>query len=333
VLLVLAVAAAGVAWYLLYRPVNDAPAGKPVTVTVKKGTSTAQIAEMLADKGVVASPLMFRLKVRDSAAAGSLKAGTYTLATGMPYDLVIEHLHKGPEIIYVDVPIPEGWTSLQIAERLEARVGIPRDEFLALAGNGAPEFAEEFPFVKGAYGDSLEGFLFPATYRFREGATAKQAITMMLQAFADRTHDLDMSYAKSKNLTLTDVVTIASIIEKEVRLADEYPLVASVLYNRLKADMRLQLDSTVFFGLPPGTKILTEADLHNDHPYNTYSHPGLPPGPMNNPGLAAIKAAAKPKKTTYLYYVLTSKDGSQTFTSTYAEHLKAVEKYRKLIGK
>jgi len=154
----------------------------------------------------------------------------------------------------------------------------------------------------------------------------------MLDQFDVEIATVDLSYAEKRNLTVRDVVTIGSIIEREVRLPREYPLVSSVIYNRLKLPMRLQLDSTVFYSLPEGTKILRKSDLDAKTAWNTYTRDGLPLTPICNPGIKAIKAAARPKQTKYLYYVLTSKDGSQTFATNYEDFLKAVRKYRKLFG-
>jgi UPF0755 protein len=330
VVVVLATLAALAGWSVFLQPDYPVPAaGQPVKVVVKRGATTTQIAESLSAAGVVPNARMFRLKVRQSGADSKLKAGTYKLETGAGYEAAISKLVAGPpKIVYYDVPIPEGFTAKQIAARFAKRAGVSEDEMLDLMTTGAPEFVDDHPYLKDAYKGSLEGYLFPATYRIKKGTTPRQIVEKMLDTFDANTADLDLSYAKSKNLTLADVVTIASIIEREVRLSDEYPLVASVIYNRLKIRMRLQLDSTVFYGLPEGTKTLTKADLRNGHPFNTYSHYGLPPGPMNNPGKKAIEAAAHPKKTKYLYYVLTGEDGSQTFATNYTDFMKAVKIYR-----
>jgi UPF0755 protein len=317
---------------LLYRPQNPVAAGRKVQIKVASGSNATRIGETLASAGVVPSPLMFRLKARQSENGGKLKPGTYTLATGMPYELVLQKLAAGPDIVYHDVTIPEGYTVSRVAERLAKEAGVDKAEFLRLATTGAPEFAAAHPYLQGAVGGSLEGFLFPKTYRIKQGTSARAVIEMMLAQFDQEASTVDMSYAKSKNLTLRDVVIIASILERETQLGREYPIVASVIYNRLHAKMRLQLDSTVFYGLPDGTKVLTKADLARVTPFNTYRRSGLPAGPISSPGLAAIQAAAKPATTPYLYYVLTSKDGSQTFTTNYADFLKAVAKYRKVFG-
>jgi len=334
VLLLIAVGvAAAFGWYQFLKPETSVEAGKPVTVVVAKGSSTSAIAKILAEKGIVANSSMFRLKARQAAADGTLKAGEYELSTGMPYDIVIAKLQAGPTIKYFDVPIPEGFPARQVAARFAKRAGLSEEKLLELMTTGAEQYSGKHPYLKGAYGGSMEGFLFPATYRVRESATETSVVEMMLKKFDQEIAQVDMSYAESKNLTVTDVVTIASILERETNLSKEYPLVSSVIYNRLKIRMKLQLDSTVFYGLKPGDTIIHKSDLTNGEPHNTYSHPGLPAGPISNPGAKALEAAAHPAKTDYLYYVLTGKDGSQTFTNNYPDFLAAVKVYKKVFGK
>jgi UPF0755 protein len=332
-LIVILLIAAGIAgWWLLLRAENPQPAGTHVTVVIKKGQSAANIAEQLAKAGVVDNALMFRVQARNSKVSNRFKPGTYALATGMPYGLVFQKLAAGPDVVYFDVTIPEGYRATQVAERVSAETGIDRDELMKLVTTGAPQFAGAHPYLVGAYGGSLEGFLFPKTYRIKKGSTATKVVEMMLNQFDAEIAKVDMSYAKSKNLTITDVVIIASILERESQLSREYPLVASVIYNRLHAKMRLQLDTTVFYLLPEGAKTFTKADLDRVTPYNTYRKAGLPAGPICNPGLETIQAAAHPAQTAFLFHVLTSKDGSQTFSTNYADHLKAVAKYKKVFG-
>lgn len=326
VLVILAILAALAVWYLLYKP--DAPqvaSGQAVEVVIESGSSTAEIGRTLADAGVVDNALMFRVKARSSAADGQLKAGTYSFATRSAYDAVLAQLAKGPEIVYYDVVIPEGFTARQIAARFSKETGVPEDELLALMTTGAAQFADGRPYLEGTNGGSLEGFLFPATYRIREGTTAQEIVGQMLDAFDKNFAQVDMAFATSKNLTVYDVVTIASILEREARIAEERPLVSSVIYNRLKKGMRLQLCATVLYEMPEGSDKVTYEDTKRDTPYNTYVHDGLPPGPISNPGLASLEAAAHPTDTKYLYYVLTGKDGSQTFCETYDEFQKAVK--------
>ena len=331
--LVVVIAIAGaIAYDTLYRAENPVAAGQPVEFQVQKGQSVSQIGEALAKAGIVRNANMFRWQARNSNVANKLLPGSYTLATGMPYDLVLKKLASGPDIVYYDVTIPEGFTVRRIAARFAKETGVSETELLKLVLRGAPQFSARHPYLKGAYDGSLEGFLFPKTYHIKQGTSATDIIEKMLDQFDEEFASVDMTYAASKNLDVKDVVIIGSILERETKLPKEYPLVASVIYNRLALPMRLQLDSTVFYGLPEGTKILRTVDIQTQTPWNTYRMSGLPSTPICNPGIAALKAAAKPAKTKYLYYVLTSKDGSQTFTTNYEDFLKAVQKYRKLFG-
>lgn len=334
VLLVVAavlVVGAGVGWWLLTRVEHPVKAGNSVEVRIPQGAGTEQIARMLSSYGVVNNSLMFIVKTK--LAKSALRPGTYQLATGMPDDLVLKRLAAGPQVTYVDVMIPEGFTAAQVARRFAARAGVSEDDMMELVNHGASDFADGHSYLAKAAGGSLEGYLYPATYRIKKGTKPSAIVEMMLDKFDEAAAKIDMSYARSKNLTQADVVIIASILEREAKIRREYPLVASVIYNRLHERMRLQLCATVLYVLPEGTTKLTNDDLFNPSPYNTYRNKGLPPGPICNPGSEAMRAAANPARTKYLYYVLTGKDGSQTFTKTYKEFLAAKKKYHEVFGK
>ncbi|HEY5541554.1 MAG TPA: endolytic transglycosylase MltG [Coriobacteriia bacterium] len=331
VLAVLVLVGGTAGWWMFTRTEHPTALGQQVEVRIPQGAGTEQVARMLSSYGVVDNSLMFELRAK--LAKSALRSGTYMLSTGMPYDLVLKALAAGPQVVFYDVPIPEGFTAKQVAARFAARAGVSGDEMMSLVTSGAAQFEAKHPYLAGAPGGSLEGYLFPATYRIKKGTKPAAIIEMMLDKFDSASAGLDLTYAKSKNLTLTDVVTIASILERETKLPREFPTVASVIYNRLHAHMRLQLDSTVFYIAPEGTAKLTAADLSIPSPYNTYRHAGLPAGPICNPGIEAIRAAARPSQTPYLYYVLTGKDGSQTFTVTYKDFLVAVKKYHQVFGR
>lgn len=336
--LVVVVVALGIVGFGVTRLINSTPdvssveAGQPVHVVIESGSTTADIARQLVDLGVVESALTFRFTVNQADADGRLRAGEYDLFTGMDDGDVIDLMLIGPSADYVNVTIPEGFTAEQVAARMTAQAGAEAEEMMRLCTEGAPEFAEEHPYLEGAFGDSLEGFLFPATYSIEIGASEREIIEMMLDHFEDQVATLDLSYAEAHGLDLVDVVVIASILEREAQLPEEFPLVSSVIYNRLDQPMRLQLCATVLYTMPEGTTSLSNADLEQDTPYNTYLHDGLPPGPISNPGLAALQAAAHPAETDYLYYVLTGTDGSQTFTETYDEFLAAKRLSQEVIG-
>jgi UPF0755 protein len=306
-------------WSFLFAPTVPAPRGQAVQIDIPKGTGSSEIADLLANAGVIANPNMLRLKLRLSPTSGTLKAGVYDLTTGLDYDAVIAQLRQGPPIQYVTVTIPEGYTLEQIALRVEEKTGIASAEFLSLAKTGAKRF--QYSFLTGAGGESLEGYLFPKTYRVKVGSNARDVIDLMLRQFAKETSGLDLTYPASRNLSLQDVVTIASMIERETRVQSDRPLVSSVIYNRLAKGMLLEIDATVQYVVGNKPRLLY-SDLRVDSPYNTYRNRGLPPGPIASPGLASLEAAAAPAQTGYLFYVLTGKDGTHSFAATNAEFLK-----------
>lgn len=324
VLLVLAgvVPAFGV-WSVFLRSESDVAAGKPVTVEIPQGSGTAAIARILADAGVIENASYFRLRARYEGIDQALKPGVYELMTGMPYTDVVNRLMKGIPIEYSEVTIPEGYTVKQIAERLEAEAGIPAADFTRIASTEAASFAAERPYLADIKNGTLEGYLFPKRYRIVKGSTARDVVELMLKQFDTEMAEVDLAFATSKSLTKHDIVIIASMVEREAQVAAERPLVSSVIYNRLKQGMKLQIDATIKYLLPGGSPRVTYSDLEIDSPYNTYRYAGLPVGPIASPGLDSLKAAAAPADTEYLYYVLTGEDGSHTFTETYAEFLRA----------
>ncbi|HEX9093741.1 MAG TPA: endolytic transglycosylase MltG [Coriobacteriia bacterium] len=322
---VVAIAAFSV-WSFLFSTTVPAAPGQPVQIEIPKGFGSVEIADLLANAGVVGNANMFRLRLRLSEGSGPLKAGVYDLTTRMDYDAVIARLREGPPIHYATVTIPEGWTIDQVAKRVEEKVGIPSAQFAEVAKTGARQF--DYPFLASVPDGSLEGYLFPKTYRVRLGSDAHAVIDLMLQQFGRETAGLDLKYARSRGLTMHDVATIASMIERETKVQRDRPLVSSVIYNRLQRGMLLEIDATVQYVLGNKPK-LTYKDLGVRSKYNTYLYKGLPPGPIANPGFASLQAAASPATTGYLYYVLTHKDGTHTFATTREEFLKLKEQARR----
>lgn len=315
---------------------SSAARGTEALVEIRSGAGTAEIAGELADNSVVGNANLFRVVSRLSGADGTYKAGTYSLTVGMGYRAAIAALQAGPRTAFTTVTFPEGMTTHQIALLLEEKTGIPYADFTALARSGAPQFSERFGFLVGAYDDSLEGFLYPDTYQIDVDATAQDVIAMMLARFGEVWGQVDKPSARTDRYSVNELVTIASLVEREASLDKERPLVASVIDNRLKKGMKLQFCSTVQFLLPgeeERTKIrLTNADLQIDSPYNTYLHTGLPPGPIANPGREALDAALHPADTSYIYFVLTGTDGSQTFATTAAEFERAKARSKEVLG-
>ena len=224
---------------------------------------------------------------------------------------------------------PEGFTVAQMAKRITAVNRIAKEEkgitpvlgakaYRRIA-NTAAELPKGFRKVKAPH---LEGFLFPATYEFTEDTTSKQLVDLQLAAFQRAWSQLDLKYAKSKNLTPYDVLIIASMVEKEVQVAKERPLVAAVIYNRLKVDLPLGIDATIRYGLGiPPTKAIRQSQLESRNPYNTRVHQGLPPTPIANPGLASLQAAAHPANVDHLYFIRKADCRSHFFTASEQEFL------------
>jgi UPF0755 protein len=320
-----------VTWRVLLAPATRVAPGQQVTVEIPPGATTTSIAAELAARGVIDNAAMFRLRARVFGIDDEFRPGTYVFVTGMGYADVERRLRQGPPLKVVRVTVPEGFTAEQIAQRFERDAGVPASEMTALAYGGAARFADEHPYVRDAYGGSLEGYLFPKTYEVERGVEATAVIEMMLDQFDREIARVDLSSASARGMTLADVVTIASIVEREARLPAERPLVASVVYNRLEKGMRLEIDATVEYVIKQNRPRLRAEDLRIESPYNTYRVFGLPPGPIANPGLASLQAAAEPADTEYLYYVLTGTDGSHTFVRTYEEFLAAKEKSREVV--
>lgn len=217
------------------------------------------------------------------------------------------------------VTIPEGFTNIQTAEKVEKDSGgiITATEFERAVDDGVYEYS----FLEGA-GDNLQGFLFPKQYEVTAQISAFDLVNKMLSQFDEETRDLEWSKAAANGVTKYQVIIIASIVEKEAKVPEERPVIASVIYNRLRAGMKLQLCSTVQYALGEWKPSLSYSDLEVDSPYNTYKVYGLPPGPICNPGFESISASLSPSSTGYLYFILTSNDGHHSFTSDYNQFLK-----------
>jgi UPF0755 protein len=332
--LVLAVVLVGVpvfaVWQLLFVSHVAVAPGEPVQLEIPTGADTAEIAGLLADAGVIENAAMFRLRARLDGVDSDFRSGVYDLTTGMAYADVRDTLVAGPPLDYVTVTIPEGFRVDQIAARLEQEAGVSSADFIALALGQADAFQQGHPYLAEVPNGSLEGYLFPKTYRIVRGSAAADVIEMMLDQFDREIEQVDLTYATSRGLTLHEVVTIASMIEREARIADERPLVSSVIYNRLTVGMNLEIDATIEYVIKKNRPRLLNSDLQIESPYNTYRYAGLPPGPIASPGLASLQAAASPADTQYLYYVLTGEDGSHTFCVTLEEFLVAKEKSREV---
>jgi UPF0755 protein len=299
--------------------------GLDVEVEIPSGSSATEIAEILERAGVVASATQFQVAVRASDAGASLRAGTYELVTGMEPDQVIEILRRGPVVRTYDVLVREGLRLGEILDVLAEASGLERSEFeRALTDGSVRTSLADLPARPEL--SAWEGLLFPDTYRFSDRATAADILNRMASTMEARVEAIDWSRLAEVGLEPYEGIIIASLIESEVRVAEERPLVSSVIQNRLADGMRLELDASVLYAL--GTRDIAEFDRSFESPYNTYAVAGLPPTPISAPGRAALEAAADWADTEYRFYVLSAEDGSHTFTVTYEEHQAAVAKAR-----
>ncbi len=311
---------------------NSPNEDKSVLIEVQSGNGVFEIAGKLESGGIIESRLKFVTFVVLSGQTKNLKSGNYILNEKMSYFDAIDRLVKGPRIsdkkLYT-VIIPEGFTAAQVAARLEKNMGLSGERLkeILLEGEGLDSSVPAK--IKNRPIDSLEGYLFPKTYLFSEGDDEIAVAKEILLQFDKETSTVNLKTAKAKEFDLHEIITIASLIEKEVRVEGERNLVSAVIYNRLKKGMPLQIDATVQYVLAERKENLTLEDLKFDSPYNTYIHPALPPGPICNPGIASIKAAANPADVNYLYYVLSGSDGSHTFTSSYEEFQAAKAKAKR----
>ena len=315
--------ATGIAtWYAHRFLVTPGPAlRQPAVIFVAKGASLRTISRMLAEEGLVTSGTLFSLWARWIGADRKIKIGQYEFTEALTPVELLERLLVGQGLRVV-VTIPEGLTFRQIVTLLaEKGLGSP-ESFLCL--NSDPGFLEKW----GLPAQGMEGYLFPDTYYFSRLASAEEILSQMVVRFYDIFTPEMYRQAETIDFSVHQVVTLASLIEKETGTAPERPLVSAVLHNRLKRGMLLQCDPTVIYGIKDFDGNLTQQHLRTLTPYNTYMVPGLPPGPIANPGLKSLLAAVQPAKEDYLYFVAKG-DGSHQFSSDIAAHNRAVQQYQK----
>ena len=301
-----------------FAPSSGAP-GRAVTVVVPSGASLSAIAGRLEAKGVVRHARAFIIRAESDGYAMKFKPGTYRLHENEPYERLVALLVHGVKPPTIKVSIPEGSTLRQAAGLVAGGVaGISAQKYIDVARDQPPRF--RLPGYKP--GTTLEGMLFPATYEALPGSTAAEFVDQQLTAFRDNFAEVDMAQARKANLTAYDVVIIASMIDREALVPAERPMVAAVIWNRLRDGMLLQIDATIQYVLGQTKPVLTYDDLKIDSPYNTYKHAGLTPTPISNPGLAALQAAAAPAAVDYLYYVARNDGtGRHYFSSDYQQFL------------
>jgi UPF0755 protein len=310
--LVVATVALGVGWlwYAIYADRSHPAASSQIVID--RGTTFAEVSRRLAESGVIADVLSFRVLARLRGEEAQVRAGEYRFEPHMSQDAVLRALVTGGAQVATWVTVPEGFTAAQIAERLqEARIGQAR-EFERY-------FMQQRLVVDGATTKNLEGFLFPSTYLVPLGASSPQVAAMMTAEFLKQLPADAAARARALDVSVPQAIAVASLVEREAKSEADRPKIAEVIYNRLRLRMPLQIDASIEYALPQHKAQLSFADLKIDSPFNTYLHPGLPPTPIANPGSPSIEAALHPAKSDDLYYVYCG-NSRHVFATTLAAH-------------
>lgn len=310
----------------IHEYTKTASGSETVTVEIPRGASGALIAQILKENGVIKSETAFRLKLRNSPLKDKLNYGTFSLYKSMCLDDILDKLSMTAIQGSVRVTIPEGYSAQMIAQRLEEKGLVSKNDFLKELANGSFEFS----FIKDIKQENgvkyrLEGYLFPNTYEFDSDSTAHEIINTLLGEF-----EKQYNAVKNENKTdmdMNDIIITASLIEREAKLDSERSLISGVIQNRLKEDMPLQIDATVVYAISDGLYDVDRVyykDLEVASPYNTYKYNGLPAGAICSPGIASVKAAMNPAKHNYMFYRTDSSknDGSHIFTEIFNQHVK-----------
>jgi len=323
------VLAGALIWFLnaLFQPFIGSPSGKPFQLTIQRGWNVGQIGDFLERNGVISSSFFFGLRATLAGDRGDLRAGKHEFRKGMSYGSVLDILTTPPKPVpTTEVTIIPGKTRLQVGQLLSSQ-GV-RGSYVAATRHskllnprvyGAPRSTPD-----------LEGFLFPDTYQLRKPLTIASLVADQLEQFKKQFATVDLRYARSKHLTPYDVLIIASMIESETPSPHDRAYVSAVIYNRLRLGMTLGIDATTRYATGNYTSPLTVSQLNSPSPYNTRIHAGLPPTPIDSPGLASIEAAAHPARSDALYFVATPcGNGRSTFTASYQQFLIDSQNYQR----
>ena len=303
----------------MYKPV-DPEDTSILKVNISSGSSLGTVASTLYDMDIIKNGSFFKSRVEERGLEKEIQSGEFNLSRSMSVDQIIDELTTKPDLTEtVKLVIPEGFERKLIAERIEEKGLGSADVFMDITSDKS-KFQAEFPFLSNLNdGQSLEGFLFPATYDVSPQEGEESIVRKMLSAFQARM-EKNFNEGSYNGLNLNQMITLASIIEREIKVDDERPIAASVFYNRMNQGMMLQSCATVQFILGERKPVLSVEETKIDSPYNTYINKGLPPTPIASPGMKSILAAINPAQTDYLFFVKTGEDGSHTFTKTFEEH-------------
>ena len=309
-------AAAGVG----YRYATGASGpSRPVTIEIPEGSTAADVGDLLQEAGVIRWGFAFRIAAGLEDVASAIQAGTYRLRTNMTVSQALDSLQTGPTPNTVTITFPEGLELREVADLAARDLGLDPASVEQAGTSGAFTLPPYLPPGTG----TVEGFLFPKTYEFPPEADADQVIDRLLQQFEVEADGLPWTRARQLGLSPYEVVTVASLVEREARLPADRGKIAGVIYNRLERNMPLQIDATVQYALHEQNRPLTFEDYEVESPYNTYLHPGLPPTPIASPGLASLRAALEPAPIDDLYFVVVDEEtGRHGFAETYQEFLR-----------
>tara|TARA_B100000614_G_scaffold251273_1_gene262598 strand:- start:774 stop:1778 length:1005 start_codon:yes stop_codon:yes gene_type:complete len=292
---------------------------------INKKDNALTIGKRLENKGIINSYFSFILVSKLMQAEKKLKPGSYDLKDIKNIKNLVERLTIANRD-FIKIIIPEGWTIEQIAERISSKTSIDKDKFVKLCYD--ENIIKKFEFINS---NSLEGYLFPETYFLSYNQNEFDIIVMMINQFKKMFNTFDFNETK---FTLHEIITLASIIQGEGKVVEEMPMIASVFINRIRKNMSLDANATIQYIIPGKNRRLFNKDLEIKNPYNTYRNKGLPPGPINNPGISAIKAALMPSKTNYIYFVRgLDSIGKHVFSTNIKDHEIAKRKYLKSLGK
>ena len=302
---------------------------EPVTIAVEQGDTLSSVADKLEEAGVVRSSLLFELNARYDGWDKEIKPGEYRFTPGEEREEIMRTLASGDSISAFTITIPEGLTLEQTARVVEAEGGVPAEEFEAAARKTDYGYA----FLDDPDIETTEGFLFPKKYEFEGETSAEQIVNRLLEQYLIETRELNFEAAQRRlNLTEYELVTVASLVEKEAANPEERFIIAGVIYNRIRSGMPLQVDATVQYVLGKPKEDLSIDDLEIESSYNTYKNRGLPPGPIANPSRESIRAALEPAATDSFYYVLEPGGKEHFFTNDYDEFLEAKEAAEEEVG-
>lgn len=296
--------------------------GENIIITVAPGMTNADIATLLQNNKLINSPVFFRIQSKFAKMERSLQAGEYEITSGMSNWEIIKLFSKG-QVRFKTITIPEGYTVEQIAKKIEENGLGSSDEFKKAAKDYTPYSYMETDNKNVLF--KAEGFAYPSTYYLSPGISEKEILAIMVKEFDNQLTDNIRQKAKNKNMSIRDLVNLASLVEKEAVFPEERPIIAGVFLRRLQIQMPIQSDTTIQYILGVQKKEITIADTKIDSPYNTYLYAELPPGPIASPSISTIEAVLEPKQTNYLYFVA-DLEGHHHFTETYQEHLKEIEK-------